>query len=881
MKRTRKNILPRAVFTGGCILLATVFPACDVAVSDTGGSGTGGANRSPDSGVRTDAGTRSDAGTVCDFVGCDCAVVPCAPGLSCGADDRCFEAPACADLGVKCEFDEDCCPASDPALGVWCGAYAECAQCSAREGRCTSDYDCCPLPDDERPLMCTSRALCKPICENDVECPEGETCMLSGECVPIPCSGDSQCPGEHCCSGTCKPDCGYGPPEACAITTPGGAIFKDRPRELHAVAWRGDAKKGAQMVPWTQFTWSSSDAQIVSVDSSTGEIIGGAAEGEATISARTGQFDCGSTAVVNFLPVTPGTFRVIVFDAETGGPVDGADVVIGTNPPVRTDAAGVAITTSPPDDVHVFHDGYTWVSLVGLGLSDYIVYLKPKPDDTVAGGYRGKFDFTDEPRGYQFGRACTISNIHPWDAPLSVVGSLLFFDVGPDVRCDELFWTHVRWRTDEGSALDFDDWLPTAGGFMANQDRIGAKNLIPTYRVLGRQGLRAAWAIAGGLPSRDIQILWRMLTIHPDPIAPYEGDYQPGVVGVAMLRFLQNLGHAVQSVFEIVPVPKIDTPLADNGEPLVPSPTMADYAEFPELDLEPANRPALKTILDLQKLPQLGPDCLSGVYAESQTILPGMGTIVLGKNGGFDNPDDPSVPGDCAVTQPDYFEGNPENVADGQIALRTAPNHDGLETNPFRILLLASDFARTAGAVDTAASGFPLNGVIGGTSQPLSGRIVNLGPVVPHDVQVAPFLALPEGAGFDLASRTVAAPGTMIAGAVAYRYTVKNAAGEWEIFTDSNMQSVVLPLPPASHADRATDSGMTVHAFSTRGALLGDLFSPAQGGELDALGEVVDAFSRLTCLKKIPADDPDYAKKCQQPNPDDADDACDPACEVR
>ncbi|MBI5526240.1 MAG: Ig-like domain-containing protein [Deltaproteobacteria bacterium] len=853
--------------------------ACDVSVREAGGDAAEDRDASSDSGLPPDAGTSADAGGLCDFVGCDCTVFPCADGLVCSDDDVCTEPLVCLPLDAECADDTECCPPVEPQKGVWCGTEGTCAECSELGNLCTSDFDCCPPINTESVLMCTSRGICRPICEKDTECPAGETCMLSGECFPIPCSADSQCPGEHCCSGVCKTDCGYGPPEACAITTPGGVIFEGRTKRLHAIAWKGDARKGAQMVPWTAFTWSSTDPAVAMVDQHSGEVTGGPAEGKATISARAGAIECGSVVVANHLPVGAGVVRVVVHDAETGAPVEGGDVVIGSNVATKTDASGMAIITSPPADVHVFHDAYTWVSLVGLGLDDYVVYLRPNPDETVAGGYRGKFDFSSEPRGYQFGRACTSSTAHAWDVPLTVAGSWLFYDAGPDMRCDELILTHIQLRTSEGAFTDMDEWLPTAGGFMANPEQMGAENLLPSYRALGRKGFRAAWAIAGGLPSRDVSKLWSMLHTHPDPIRMSFEDVSAGIVGMAMVRYLQNLGHAVQSVFEVVPMPKTATPNADNGEPLVASPTTADYPGFPELDLKPANRLALKTVASLPTLPRLAGKCLGGLYVEGQTVLAGMGAVTLGKNVGIDNPDAPDVEDDCVVNNP--YEENPEDVTDGQVALRMSPNHDGLEANPYRLVVLASDFNRASETVDHSPIGIPFNAVIGGAAQPLSGRIVRLGPVVPREVQVPEFLALPEGASFDTASRTIAAPPVAIAGAVAYRFTLANAGDAWQVYTDTNNSTIVLPTPPAGRADRATDARMTVHAFSTRGSTLAELVSSARGAEIDILGEQVDAFSRLTCLKKVPTTDPDYFEKCEPSDPSKTDEACNPACEIK
>jgi hypothetical protein len=645
----------------------------------------------------------------------------------------------------------------------------------------------------------------------------------------------------------------------------GGVIFSGRTTILHAIAWKGDPKKGAQLVPWTPFEWTSSDSEVVAVDSTTGALVGGAAEGLAEISATTGALDCGKVSFANHLPLPPdsGNVRVIVYDEETGQPVEGADVIIGSNPPAKTDAAGVVSLASAPGDVHVFHEGYTWVSVVGLNLADYVIHLPPRPDDTMAGGFRGHFDFSSiRDKGVQTGLAGT-----------SVAASLL--DFTPRSLFGELIQNPIWMDTSCGDIADHEGAEPWPAPLEWRNENSCGPDPMPRYRVLGRAGFRTAWGFGHGLSSRDVQSLVRIWTLLSTGILPSP----PGMYLSIVRRVLDRFSHAVVPIFEVEPIPKVVTPCIDrltgipdfgvafpckalgkDEVPMVDSPTMADYDHFPELILKLSTKKALKTTLTLPRLPALGNACPDAVTLMGASALPGMGLVPLGFGAGLDDPWWEQNEPDCTVNSTE------DGFDPGQLMLRISPNHAGTEGNPYVLVAMA-----TADDPDRYHS-----------PHAASVRIVKANTLeAGHDLSGTPFPGFGEGALFDSTTRTLSGPASDVTGASFYRYKLSGGNGDWVVYSPVGAGPAALPAAPDGLGDRAPASEMTVYALTTEGTRLSDLVSSSGDRHLGDLGDVVDAFSRLTCVKRITPDDPGYKEQCEPEYRWQIDGACDPACEFK
>ncbi|MBI5525916.1 MAG: Ig-like domain-containing protein [Deltaproteobacteria bacterium] len=774
-----------------------------------------------------------------------CRTKPCCGGLTCDPSRICRRNGQCLPVGGECAADEECCAPADPLAGVWCGTEGLCEICAQAAGACASDYDCCPPFYDTNPLMCGSGGTCVPICETDADCTAPEVCMPNGECLPPACSADADCGGQKCCSGECMAQCGYGNPTACVITPSGGAILKGTTAKLAAIAYAGDPKLGGQVVPWTSFTWSTSDASKVAVDAVTGEITGGAVYGTADIQAKAGSLDCGTAGFTNYLPADPSKVRVLVYDASTGRPVEDASVVLGSGATARTDAAGMVEFSAVPGDVHVFHRAYSYLSVTGVMGTDLALHVTPLADPAMAGGFRGTFDFSGEKYdAMQVGCASTSLSTGFLDADLY------------EVLFGEQISTHVVMTTQDGAPVDFDDWIMVPGGHVMKATQFGAPDLIPAYRVKGEPGFRAAWGIGGGMPSKDVTKLIQIL-------APFigGGEMPMGQTVAAWLTMAPTLGHGVRSALDVVSIPKIPTPENDLGQPLVDSPTMADYDRFPRLDLRPETRMALKTVLALPDLPVLQGRCLGEVLVIAGVNQPRAGFVPLGMASGYDNPDDPALEGDCVVNAP---YDNPGGLADGQMLLRLAPPHDGLETNTYRFAVIAVDPRENEGG--------PLA---------LSARFESTGRVNPtYDFSTRLFLKIPEGAAYSASVRRITGPSAAIPDAEAYRYRVGNDKGDWYVFA-KGPAGITLPAVPPGLDDRAAGAEMMAHAISLAATTLDGLVSTGGKRHLDTLIDAMDGFSRLVCLKRIGPSDPQYAEKCRPSDPSKVDPACNPACELK
>jgi len=813
-------------------------------------------------GLTCNADKKCEAGTDCVVKGGDCSAVACCANLSCNTTTKvCEESSTCIKVGDECEADEDCCAATETGKGMWCNAESVCATCSKKDATCTTDYDCCPTTSaTDVPLMCTTAGKCAPICKKTSECTAPMVCMPNGECVAPSCSSDAECNGKKCCSGDCKDDCGYGSPTACKIVSKGGVIYTGKSIQLYAVAYKGDPKTGGQIIPWTAFTWSSDAATKVAVDTA-GKITGGATEGKAVINAKAGSTDCGTVDYVNYLAISSGV-RVVVLDESTGLPVANADVIVGANAAVKTDASGVAAVASgaAADGIHVFAANYAWVSVVGAGKTDYVIHLVPKPDTAKAGGFKGPFDFTNvKDDAIQLGLAGN-----------SITGNLLDLDFM--MLIGEMILTHLKLETAKGAPVDYDDWMGLPGAIVLHGKQFGVPDLINDFRILGTSGLRTAWGIGGGLPSKDITKLISLLA----PIIGGGGDIPIGQIVAAVIPLFNKFSHAVQSVVDVVPIDKIATPCmntktavvdatdtypctkADN-QPMVDSAKMANYDSFPKLTLKLVTKMALATTLTLPDLPKYQTHCMTGLAILGGVYLPEMGMIPLGIGVGLDNPADPTVEGDCKVT-PDP-SNNPEGLTDGQTMLHMSTSHNGTEGNPYLIVQMALDFnSLTSGSIA------------------ISGRVKMVNKIdSTYNMTSEKLLGFAEGSMYTSATRTITGPTAAVAGANLYRYKVNTSDGDWYVYTASHNTPITLPAVPGGYADRAASAEMSAHAISLAGTTIDKLVAADNGQHLNNLFDVVDAFSHLSCLKKLDPTDP----KCTTADPTQKDAACNPPCEFK
>jgi hypothetical protein len=810
-------------------------------VREAGGDAAGPAPAPYDAGAKADAGLPADAGSVCDYVGCDCTAIPCGQGLECAEAGICVEIRTCSAVGEECADDSECCPRDDPTKGAWCSEEGKCTACSRAAGRCTSDYDCCPAAYETPPLACKKTGTCELGCFDDGDCAEPTpVChLLDRDCLESLCSRDLECAFPLACtSGRCGPEpiISFG---SCAVLSKDSTITKGARVQLHAAMFKDD-----ELVPRVVFDWTSSDPARVFVDSA-GVATGMDVAGQATISAAASGIPCGTVRLTNVLPVETGRVRVFVLDGALGVPIQGAAVVVGDMPPVATDYNGAVTVASGPADVHVFHPDYSYTSVIGAGLDDYVVHL-PRRENT-AGGFRGGFDFPPGGYGLNVGIAgCGITDV---------------FGLSLDRVLGERLFVHLKLETSKGAPVDFNDFVWLASGMQLdmNGEVYETSYIVPFNYAprCDRPGLNVAWGLGNA---------WPPMLIEATPIAGM--DYPPFLV--YLFGTLAGGGLGLTGRLDAPPLPMVETPLGGWGgtTPIFDEPYMPDRENFPRLDVELRMPLMLKTLYTMPKQPTLGGWYVDSMLAIGGVLVPGMGFVPLGFEADADGDTTYQEPSDGLL---DARYADP-SVPPGSLLLRIAPPHAGLEERRFLSVFLA---------LDTTASGaddpFVINSTAVSATLVPSDRVEAL-----RDLSQKPFLAFPEGFAISASERKIVT--AEAAGAGLYRSKLKTSDGNiWYVFSSPSAGAeVALPAVPSGLPDVAPDTGMVVHAVVLRDSFgIGDAFSLRGAFRPDDWLENVEQFAMLKCLEKIPSDATDFPKRCQPARDSRPDPACNPACEGR
>lgn len=758
----------------------------------------------------------------------------CCDGLNC-IDGKCV---SCLKEGESCLEDDECCQSPH---AQWCNFDGVCAKCERVGGDCNIDDDCCPAAKGEKPIICKSDKKCGYICQSDEDCSaEGKVCdLVSGECVSPACSSDEECAPKKCVGGKCADFTET--PDRCVITSRVSTIYRGQKIQLHAIAYKDNT-----IIPWQTFIWSSSATESVSVDAD-GVITGGDTAGVSTISAKmsTLYLACENTLEVkNILPTDPNNVRVLVLDQKTQQPVKDAVVVVGDKSST-TDSSGIVEVVSDPADVHVFHADYTYVSVIGADKSDYVIYLPPKVDIDKAGGFRGKFDFSQ----------LKYHSIELGIAGCSVAGDLLNFNL--DTIVGEMLVEHINLT--EPTAVDECVSLPS--GLVVTAKKFGIDDLIPkNYRVACEEGFRSAWGLGGGLSDSEITKLINLLS----PIISGGDDLNIGQILASILPLFNKFSHGSASALKVEAIPTIDTP---NGEgkcstkPISDKPKIPDFDNFPQINMTLTMKLLLKSIFNMPELPKLQGKYMGGVVGLGAMLLPEIGVVPMGLTAGTDT-DDPKVVGDGKINKP---QDNPENLSDGQMMIRIAPAYNGFETNPYVFAFLAIDFNNFGGG-----SGNAITAIIKTDTKVAKS----------YDLSSDKFMTFPEGAYFDRANRKI--KGVAVDEASFYRYAIETDNGnDWFIYLAQAKvtEELTIPAVPSGFGDVKADSDLTIHSIKLAANMsFEDIVMAGGNGSMADLMSPVVKFSSLSCLKKIQPEDPNYQKDCggETKKP-----ACNPACELK
>jgi hypothetical protein len=501
-------------------------------------------------------------------------------------------------------------------------------------------------------------------------------------------------------------------------------------------------------------------------------VSGAATAGSGQLTAKLGSVTCTPASLTNFATPTAGQFRVVVASQIDQTLINDATVVV--NGAMQANGVGGAYaftSVSIPATVSVYRPGSVYVTMLGVSTSDVVVFLKPMgPPASVSGTVTpATFNDLSDIRG----------TVHVAASSAAIQGSL--FDADPALLLGPPVMTHI----DFGGATQTDTNLPSGVAL-----GLGSQLFKGDATVFADPGTRAVWALGGNVVLSDV------LGVRTGPIGDDSID-----IGRTLAPLLPIVGRFQSSV------------------------TLAEFSsETPgtlALNLDTLLR--LQTVVAIPTLPGV-----NAVLALAGARSPSQGFVPLGLTAGVDEHTGSSTTDRTpdGIIDPVGMNGTP-----GELPLRLAPLHDGLEGSPFEIVTLA---------LNTSA-------LFGGKAPlTLSARVLlpesilfkNNGTAA-NTFQVGAFLPIPDAAALDSAARTLTV--SPVTGADLYR--VDFAAG-WQVYFPPSMSAVLLPTPPSGFDDRLASTA-TLRAVSLKLKAGVDYQSAVQfdGDNVDDLSAATDAFA--------------------------------------
>jgi hypothetical protein len=723
-----------------------------------------------------------------------------------------------------------------------CTAGNGLAQCKAGE-TCNASADCqvglsCNTTTKkcEQVFVCTADSQCaSPTTSGNPACTSADKCIcLGGTCQERGCSTDAVCAGgKICVAGRCtdKPAAAN---LSCVVLTPSSVIRQGQTLTFVAAAKNAN---GA-IVPGQAFTWASSSTAVAAIDAS-GVATGGTTTGDTNITCLvTGGSATPSPAVVlkNYANLTTGQARALVVSDATGQPIAEAKVLFersGTpvgSSPITTGTNGVALLDPAGTgalNVHVFHNDYQYLSVIGTTSVDMLIPLVKRPDDTKAGGFKGTFDLTQVTNAsdtVEFGLAGA-----------SLSGT--FIDLDFMKLIGELLKKHIK----IGSLYEGDVPLPS-GLFL----KLGDQAIKGDYQALGQSGLRHAWGLGGKVPfDKLIQVLTPIL----GGGTPSLDNLPIGQLLSQILPFFDKFKHFVKSDITVTEVAKVQDTLDLNGNGSTTDliPNFTDGTGFPTVNAVVSQALTLATSVTIPTLPKYNNKYLEGVVVLSGANAVGRGLVPLGISAAVDAPKQGETPDGLVDVDP--------NTAGNQstISFKMAPLHDGLEGSKFFVAALALSLKFTSDLPNISAIITQTDRIEATTTLAATG-----------------FLGFPETAAYTVGTRTFNL-GTPVTGAAFYRAQFKTSSGDWAVYFKApatvGATAFVLPTVPSGAVQRdqvvcptvdggtltGPCTGLSVFSFSTK-ALTSGGTAPSLDDlvtfgtvNLTRLNDVVNAFSNSQC----------------------------------
>ncbi len=687
----------------------------------------------------------------------------------------------------------------------------EAADCVALKGGTAAEWYCN-----------TSTALCEPACrtnencnpatrESDdlAQCAGALGCVCDeGKCIGSLCSDDSQCSTDGtsvCRSGNCVT-----PPDVATVTkcevVPSFAVLAAGAKQtFHVSAWAGTEP----VVITAGATWTATaGAGTVVGSGNKAELTAGSASFAAAdaVTATFGTVTCKAQAIVITAPAAGNT--VVAIDELSGRPIEGAAVAV-------TDSAGAlqgAVATTTADGhadvtiaanqtVTVFHKDYSYLSIVNVAPATKLIAAVVRRNQVDKfGGFKG--GITNLP---------TDNTIKAAIAGMSVAGNITNLNItqllGPSVSTDITLSDTIKVEDvplPSGIFLYFNKVLTGHGtppdGKVVGLGLAGTCG-DATNEKNGACGTRSAWALTGAVELTKIVSLAGAVT---------GGGFDLSQIGSLLGSVVPLLKNFKSSLVRDVQFSLIDTTWTAGGDADFSN---VDGANFTAQDIEFGQLPlGFAFPVKLPQLPQFGGQYIDAVAVLGGANAVGRGVVPLGLGVGVNTKEPKDAVIDAIGT-----DGDDGYVAAGNVGVRMAPNHHGLEGSDYGLLVLGI----SAAAITDPSAGIGISAIF-----PRVDKLEFTKTAV--DISANTFPSFPEGAVFNY-SPTATAGRTFTVDQVANTGILRvSFSGEkerrWDVIVASGAKGATFKLPTLAAVFAANiPAGVTDRLYTNPGAANADL----------------------------------------------------------
>jgi hypothetical protein len=700
------------------------------------------------------------------------------------------------------------CGSSDP--GADGGTDAGTCDPRTEECECIEDEQC---PGDGLFFCNTSTFTCQPACRTKADCTaavrgdfalsycEGNLgCVCDeGTCVASLCSADVDCGANNACrNGSCVAFPSAASATRCQISPDYAMVKEGHKAQFWVSFWAGNEP----LVLKDGMTWSAATDRVSApmAQGNTAEFTGlTAGDANQAVKVTAGSAECFATVRTLSATVTSTDVRVTVVNELTGRPIEGATVLLSH--PTTGAAIGSAAQTAANGSVSIdfggaanvtataFHNDFSYVSVVnvptGTGSSRDLLIATRRNQVDKYGGYKGTF--TNVP---------TTPNVHAGIAGMSIPGAVT------DLSVTQLLGHTVPTDVKIGSAID-QKGVPLPAGVYLHFSEQGIKEQVSAQGVAGvctdaqgnpkeaaikagECGTRTAWALAGDVPLGDLPI---------DAVTGGLDNIDFGKVLSRVVPIFRRFSSSVRRDVEFTLVP------VANPE----DPNFSDTSHFtPGVNHEFGQMPlGFNFAVKVPDLPQFRNSFADGVLLLGGADVKGRGVVPLGLGAGVNT----AEPKDAKVDEQSPLKA-------GQIQMRMAPTHHGLEGSQYGITALAVSLQ----SVNDASAGLAVSAIYHRLAE---NRLV-FDPKGETPVELAgSFINYPEGAKYNftgsaqsgLAGRTFRfVGGKDLSAASVVRVQFTNVADRrWVAIADPATAAAgfALPTPPGTLADRTFYIGNT------------------------------------------------------------------------